>query len=407
MSWIYLPGQAVGRLEQNTYLDGKRLSTSKKTKGNRTSSEPESKTATLTTLPFGAMSTASPSTITNAAASSVTYAKYAASLWLSRVFRASHLAWPAECLPTMTRATDGLTPFALLKKSGQQEYFWRTFQDSLLAHTGITARYSETWPRAGMMQNGVCYRLPMLAHPTAEKDSGLWPTPTVIDAGSGRVNTSNYPNATPRPTLAMMARRNLWPTPKATRRGDCPSEWARKTPDLIVAVNQMSNNWKNGSTAVRLWLSPGVQGMNTGSNSRRKAQREGFYPSSYPTPSPTDYRTGYRTDTEAGIAQREKRSKPLRDDAAAGGQLNPDWVEWLMGWPIGWTSTEPLPETAVSNWLSSMQSGDWWEVDPADVGDVPRTKKDITRRIARLFATGNGQVPLVAVLAWRLLAEGE
>ncbi len=21
-----------------------------------------------------------------------------------------------------------------------------------------------------------------------------------------------------------------------------------------------------------------------------------------------------------------------------GGQLNPDWVEWLMGFPIGWTS---------------------------------------------------------------------
>jgi hypothetical protein len=23
--------------------------------------------------------------------------------------------------------------------------------------------------------------------------------------------------------------------------------------------------------------------------------------------------------------------------ARAGGALNPDWVEWLMGWPIGWT----------------------------------------------------------------------
>lgn len=25
-----------------------------------------------------------------------------------------------------------------------------------------------------------------------------------------------------------------------------------------------------------------------------------------------------------------------------GGKLNPDWEEWLMGWPIGWTSLEPL-----------------------------------------------------------------
>lgn len=25
-----------------------------------------------------------------------------------------------------------------------------------------------------------------------------------------------------------------------------------------------------------------------------------------------------------------------------GGQLNPEWVEWLMGWPIGWTDLKPL-----------------------------------------------------------------
>jgi hypothetical protein len=25
-----------------------------------------------------------------------------------------------------------------------------------------------------------------------------------------------------------------------------------------------------------------------------------------------------------------------------GGQLNPMWVEWLMGWPLGWTDLQPL-----------------------------------------------------------------
>ena len=25
-----------------------------------------------------------------------------------------------------------------------------------------------------------------------------------------------------------------------------------------------------------------------------------------------------------------------------GGQLNPTWVEWLMGWPIGWTDLNAL-----------------------------------------------------------------
>jgi hypothetical protein len=25
-----------------------------------------------------------------------------------------------------------------------------------------------------------------------------------------------------------------------------------------------------------------------------------------------------------------------------GGKLNPMWVEWLMGWPLGWTDLKPL-----------------------------------------------------------------
>ena len=32
---------------------------------------------------------------------------------------------------------------------------------------------------------------------------------------------------------------------------------------------------------------------------------------------------------------------------SCGGQLNPMWVEWLMGWPLGWTDFAPL-ETAKS-----------------------------------------------------------
>ena len=43
----------------------------------------------------------------------------------------------------------------------------------------------------------------------------LWPTPTVIDSGSGRVNRSRSQNARERPTLALMARKALWPTPTA------------------------------------------------------------------------------------------------------------------------------------------------------------------------------------------------
>jgi hypothetical protein len=39
-----------------------------------------------------------------------------------------------------------------------------------------------------------------------------------------------------------------------------------------------------------------------------------------------------------------------------GGPLNPDWVEWLMGWPIGWTALQPLATDKFREW--QQQHGD-------------------------------------------------
>ncbi|EJM93090.1 hypothetical protein PMI34_01895 [Pseudomonas sp. GM74] len=36
--------------------------------------------------------------------------------------------------------------------------------------------------------------------------------------------------------------------------------------------------------------------------------------------------------------------------ASDGGQLNPEWVEWLMGWPIGWTELKPLEMDRFHEW---------------------------------------------------------
>ena len=37
----------------------------------------------------------------------------------------------------------------------------------------------------------------------------------------------------------------------------------------------------------------------------------------------------------------------------AGGQLNPQWVEWLMGWPIGWTACTELETAKFQTWCAS------------------------------------------------------
>lgn len=65
----------------------------------------------------------------------------------------------------------------------------------------------------------------------------------------------------------------------------------------------------------------------------------------------------------AGAGGEENGHTPQLPEVC-GGTLNPDWVEWLMGWPIGWTDLEPL-ETAKSPLAPPSRSEfyfqDWWE----------------------------------------------
>jgi hypothetical protein len=49
-----------------------------------------------------------------------------------------------------------------------------------------------------------------------------------------------------------------------------------------------------------------------------------------------------------GPSQAERNSLPL--SALAGGPLNPTWLEWFMGWPIGWTGLEHLEMDKFQAW---------------------------------------------------------
>ena len=53
----------------------------------------------------------------------------------------------------------------------------------------------------------------------------------------------------------------------------------------------------------------------------------------------------------------EKKHKSNLEEVVAleqgtdGGRLNPTWVEWLMGWPIKWTDSQPLETDKFRQWL--------------------------------------------------------
>lgn len=106
----------------------------------------------------------------------------------------------------------------------------------------------------------------------------------------------------------------------------------------------------------------------------------------WPTPTVSDYKgsalTGNRADREATL---------LRGSVgeASGMRLNPDWVEWLMGYPIGWTDAtvdvvgDPLP----------------FDTDPHETYPRVTDRKDF--RAKRLHALGNAIVPQVAAIVAR------
>tara|TARA_Y100000310_G_scaffold232551_1_gene235396 strand:- start:638 stop:1084 length:447 start_codon:yes stop_codon:yes gene_type:complete len=113
----------------------------------------------------------------------------------------------------------------------------------------------------------------------------------------------------------------------------------------------------------------------------------------WPTPYSSDVRT-YRLNSPGSQSQDRSLCSIMRREE--GGYLSPDWVEWLMGWPISWTSLEPM--AALGDWFS----GAWWDVEPVD-----RITTVKTNRVKRLRAIGNGQVPACVVMAWRLLVTDE
>jgi hypothetical protein len=160
---------------------------------------------------------------------------------------------------------------------------WRTSQLSLLEDS---TSFSGTWPRAGMTRNGIASRLAPLAPLTAATASGLWPTPTTKD-NMLSPSMQKWP-----------AHRNLmWPTPTARDHKDTGE----------------NTNYAHLERKSRL---AGVVEMR-----RRREQ--------FPTPTKSDGTGG------PGRASSTQGGSNLR--TVTGGPLNPTWLEWLMGFPLGWT----------------------------------------------------------------------
>lgn len=149
---------------------------------------------------------------------------------------------------SMAREADsGETWPASLAKYDRATSSWRTSQRCFIEEW---ARFSETWPRWGLMRDGVCWDARILVARNYGNGCGLWPT---LKASDGEQYLRNF---------AYFERRQ------------------KVAPDLPVMV-----------------------GLKT------PPTPEGFY-----------------------------------------GRLNPDWCEWLMGFPIGWTESGSLAMDKFQQW---------------------------------------------------------
>jgi hypothetical protein len=149
----------------------------------------------------------------------------------------------------------------------------------------------------------------MLERRTSGTGFGYWPTPTVC----GNYNRKGA-SATSGDGLATAVKN--WPTPTSslgTKGGRVTPTKAREGGTLIEALSARTT-----------WATPVAR--------------------DYRHPGRTRFE---RTGSTAG--------DPLPQQV--GGALNPTWVEWLMGWPIGWTALKPS-ETAkfrpAPQWLGEL-----------------------------------------------------
>jgi hypothetical protein len=207
---------------------------------------------------------------------------------------------------------------------------WRTSQLSLLEES---TSFSEGWPRAGMTRNGTAYRLRPLAPLTGETASGSWPTPThrLGTARGPQAKRYRDPERSNDLDDAVAATPETWPTPRARDwkgpgyEDDLPSTVARRA----------------------IWATPKATDADRGGRGDLIQQVRG-------NQSPSAH---FKTPTAAPFSHGGSGGELHKQVAPSGGPLNPQWVAWLMGFPIDWTSLPPS-ETRSSRRSRSGSAGE-------------------------------------------------
>lgn len=180
-----------------------------------------------------------------------------------------------------------LKSFAWLDRSDPAQSYWRTSQ---LCFLEGWQRFSQSWPRSGLMQSGIAYQLPQSEHPI---------NATEFLSSPGEDRCKQRPTEQKTGGYAKVATPGFFQGVDAT------------TASGIAKTAESTHIHSTTAETMGAYIA----GQTT-----------------FPTPSANEDAAG----TPNGKMQKMLGNDP-RVRNTGDGVLNPEWVEWLMGFGIGYT----------------------------------------------------------------------
>jgi hypothetical protein len=164
-----------------------------------------------------------------------------------------------------------------------------------------------------MIVDGILYPLRRSARITSANGGFYWRTPLATDGEKSGQNNLPY-------------QAKLFPTPTARDFGTSGNGVRKGKQRQIISLGTMARK--------DLWPTP--QAMDWKDYSEKQGKRKSANLSSmihFRTPNASDWKNR-SNDPE----KRKAEGKQVNLSAQVGGSLNPQFVEWLMGYPLEWTA---------------------------------------------------------------------
>ena len=265
------------------------------------------------------------------------------------------------------RDTSGQSILDLSKNSDRLGLLEKMLVDTL---NSVSTPLSRTWRVKTTPLGRLVFQLRASVPTTKEKESGLWLTPSAMDSLPPRNKEAlkkqyqtnrkgRTTHSTLREQVVYPKPNHMWRTPDA-HSGRGPSSEKRMKMKLEkkmpISLNDQVAHPK------LMWPTPTSQTAGKGKTLQTLTTKDGqpakpgeraYNPKTgkhyqvtldravamWPTPTARDYK-----DSGKAVTNSDRSSLPIRvatkdkeQWVKGGGSLNPTWVEWLMGYPSGWT----------------------------------------------------------------------